>query len=406
MNLHVPTVFLAVVVITTTLSMTTVLSISRYRGEGVAFWFMAFLFVSIAGGLFYYRGVISNMLSIVVANGLVAAIMALMAEGLFQFQKRKPPRLLIWLPVLLMPLAFMFLMDDFRLRNIIASAMFSLQCLFLCLVVLRSRREASGRGAYVAAAGLAVLAGIFGFRLVATVLDPNPIQRVVVLDAANVSGAFLGVACLLMVSHGLLVMIKARADESIRVLATRDALTGLANRRRLDEILATEWARARRGGSSLALVMFDVDFFKKFNDTYGHQAGDRCLTAIARILETASRRVEDLAARYGGEEFILVLPGAGSLAAGALAEEVRRSVEALAVGNSQSPAGKVTVSAGVATTENGGCETLEDLLNQVDKALYLAKANGRNQVQMATASPSMVPVSRLGTSSSTGRIIA
>lgn len=168
--------------------------------------------------------------------------------------------------------------------------------------------------------------------------------------------------------------------------ANRDPLTGLYNRRFLDASLERELARSNREGKPLALVMIDVDHFKKFNDRYGHQEGDECLRSVARALQASAQRGGDLAARYGGEEFLLILADTDALAAQGLAESVRCAVEALGMTHQQSPFGKVTISIGVAVRANGFGKDARTLLRAADDALYRAKQSGRNQVQLAPES--------------------
>lgn len=174
------------------------------------------------------------------------------------------------------------------------------------------------------------------------------------------------------------------ANRRLAALSTTDALTGLANRRQFDEVWSAEWQRAARGGLALAVVLIDVDQFKSYNDHYGHQAGDDCLRRVAAILAREVRRSGELVARYGGEEFVLVLPGAGTQEAGAVAERARRAVEnERMVHAALGEAGVVTISAGVASGRPRHAEHAESLLKEADVALYLAKQNGRNHVVVA-----------------------
>lgn len=161
-------------------------------------------------------------------------------------------------------------------------------------------------------------------------------------------------------------------------LATTDALTSLGNRRRFDERFSSEVARAARSGESLSLLMCDVDNFKAYNDRYGHPAGDACLAAVAKALDGVIRRPADLAARYGGEEFALVLPATGEDGAKNLAERVRAAVRELAIPHDANDGrGVVTVSVGVATVI--GAWTAVEIVELADRALYAAKAAGRDR---------------------------
>lgn len=173
------------------------------------------------------------------------------------------------------------------------------------------------------------------------------------------------------------------ANRKLAALSTTDGLTGLANRRRFDEVLNAEWARAKRTAQPFALVMLDVDHFKKFNDQYGHQAGDDCLKNVAGMIRAQARRAGDLAARYGGEEFALVLADTDATTARRLAEAVRHTIEAMDVPHELSPFGKVTVSIGVAIMMPGVDMDAQGLLRAADEALYRAKHEGRNRVALA-----------------------
>lgn len=170
-----------------------------------------------------------------------------------------------------------------------------------------------------------------------------------------------------------------QANARLAALSSTDGLTGIANRRRFDEALEDAWRRARRDGDPLSLLMVDVDHFKPFNDTLGHQAGDECLKTVAQALRMHAARSNDVLARYGGEEFALLTPmdAAHARRLGALLLE---SVRALALPH---PAGQVTISVGVATLSPGDGLSAPDLVRLADEALYAAKRGGRNRMVVA-----------------------
>lgn len=172
------------------------------------------------------------------------------------------------------------------------------------------------------------------------------------------------------------------ANRQLEWLSITDGLTGLANRRRFDQVLDSEMRRATRSGHDVALIMLDVDLFKKYNDCYGHQAGDACLRGVAQALQSACNRAGDLVARYGGEEFVLVAADTGLSGAAALAETLRASVAALQLPHRKSGFGYVTISVGVAVTSFATQpeQTPDSLLQIADQALYRAKSLGRNRV--------------------------
>ena len=166
----------------------------------------------------------------------------------------------------------------------------------------------------------------------------------------------------------------------LEALSLTDSLTGIPNRRRFDQQMGIEWRRAARTTKPLALLLLDVDFFKNYNDHYGHQDGDSCLRKVARLLQSHAGRASDMVARYGGEEFVMLLADTDSEQALALAENIRFALETLALPHAQSAFGCVTISIGVAVTTPDETETPEMFIRMSDKAMYQAKANGRNQV--------------------------
>jgi diguanylate cyclase (GGDEF)-like protein len=184
-------------------------------------------------------------------------------------------------------------------------------------------------------------------------------------------------------------------------LSALDTLTGIANRGRFDAVLRQEWRRAARDEACLSLVFCDIDHFKPFNDSYGHQAGDECLVRVARTIEDSLSRPADLAARYGGEEFIALLVDTDKDGARVLAERIRQRVLALGVEHRASSAGPLlSVSLGVATVVPRAASRPEDLVDLADRALYAAKQAGRNRVATADALPAVPAGAPPGLSSS------
>ena len=171
-------------------------------------------------------------------------------------------------------------------------------------------------------------------------------------------------------------------NERLEALSMVDGLTGIANRRQFDQELHKAWARLERLGQPLALVMLDVDMFKRYNDHYGHQAGDECLRKVAQAMASVGRTT-DVVARYGGEEFVMVAPASDGPSALLLAQRACQAVQALGAEHAQSPFGVVTVSCGAACVVPGPSHTPQDLLRQADAALYQAKSQGRNQAVLA-----------------------
>lgn len=175
-------------------------------------------------------------------------------------------------------------------------------------------------------------------------------------------------------------------EEKLAALATSDGLTGLANRRCFDERLDLEWARAARDGTPLSVLMIDVDHFKKFNDRYGHQAGDSCLRAVAEVLAAQAQRPADLAARYGGEEFALLLPNTNAEGCELVGTRVREALFETQIPHALNPPSKlVTASLGGATAwpGSGTSTSCASLVGAADRALYFAKDAGRDRLVMS-----------------------
>ncbi|RZF24517.1 sensor domain-containing diguanylate cyclase [Paraburkholderia sp. UYCP14C] len=188
--------------------------------------------------------------------------------------------------------------------------------------------------------------------------------------------AFVAVSFLL----GVQQRNRIRAEAELKMLARTDGLTGLHNRRTLGEILEQEWRRARRSHRAFSLLFIDIDCFKSYNDTYGHQAGDDTLAVVARCISSNIRRPGDNAARYGGEEFVVVLPDTDEAGAITMAESIRRQISDLGIAHAASPFGHVTASVGAACVQADSGNDVDAVVRAADRALYNAKHAGRNRV--------------------------
>ena len=179
----------------------------------------------------------------------------------------------------------------------------------------------------------------------------------------------------------------AASNRKLESLSNTDGLTGIANRRHFDDVLAREYARHARSGAKLSLILLDIDYFKAFNDSYGHIAGDECLQKIAKVIADCAARPADLAARYGGEEFACILPETDRTGALVIAEKIRMDIMALAIPHQKSQvAACVTASLGVETVQCRTGGSALEILVQVDELLYCAKSSGRNRIESAVPS--------------------
>ena len=208
---------------------------------------------------------------------------------------------------------------------------------------------------------------------------------------------FLGFNLIALIPASILSMERRRmsdelvaTNEQLQLLASLDGLTGIPNRRSLDAAFAREWKQAMRVETELALLMVDIDFFKQFNDLFGHHAGDAALRTIAETLKGCLQRSQDLAARFGGEEFAILLPHSNLQHASELAEKMRVAVVGLRIPHHGSVHGIVTVSVGCAAARPLRNESSTHLLQAADEALYVAKQVGRNCVQVSPLASDLI----------------
>lgn len=225
----------------------------------------------------------------------------------------------------------------------------------------------------------------------ARMADPTLEHRILILQlflaTAVLSVSFVGVV---FADLKRATMAASDSEERYRLLASsmealarEDALTGVANRRQFDRVLAGEWQRAMRNRGLLSLLLLDIDRFKQYNDLYGHLEGDRCLRTVIDLAAQMVHRGGDTVARFGGDEFAIVLPGIPDSAASDLAERMRRSVEQKNIEHTGNPQRIVTISVGCATIAPNAKASITDLLAAADGALYAAKNGGRNRVESA-----------------------
>ena len=170
-------------------------------------------------------------------------------------------------------------------------------------------------------------------------------------------------------------------QKELEQLSFKDGLTGVANRRMFDSVMELEWHNAKRHRQPLSLIMIDIDYFKQYNDHYGHLQGDDCLKRVSQALDEAATRSRDFLARFGGEEFVLVLPDSDAESAATVAERCRKAIFKLQIPHAKSEVSQLlTISLGVGSVVPGPDDELMDFIETVDKRLYLAKQSGRNAI--------------------------
>lgn len=170
-------------------------------------------------------------------------------------------------------------------------------------------------------------------------------------------------------------------QKELEQLSFKDGLTGVANRRMFDSVMELEWLNAKRHRQPLSLIMIDIDYFKQYNDHYGHLQGDDCLKRVSQALDEAATRSRDFIARFGGEEFVLVLPDSDAESAATVAERCRKAIFKLQIPHAKSEVSQLlTISLGVGSVVPGPNDELMDFIETVDKRLYLAKQSGRNAI--------------------------
>jgi diguanylate cyclase (GGDEF)-like protein len=202
------------------------------------------------------------------------------------------------------------------------------------------------------------------------------------MGAIAIAGLVYGLRAIVLQGHYLQTQqALKKAQARLEEMALVDGLTGIANRRSFDQRLKMEWSLGARMHHPLSLLMIDVDHFKNLNDTFGHQAGDDCLIAVAAALKSALPRNTDLLARYGGEEFVALLAGTGTEGAEVVAARMREAVEALKIVNETAVGRTLSISVGIATYDDPRAGSGPALIDGADRALYKAKQAGRNRTE-------------------------
>lgn len=375
---HTPTLLLVNALVMATLAICLGLVAQRGQRDGLRIWAGALAAHSGAYFLFGLRGVASDWLTVWLANVLLAASFALMLEGLRQFQQVAVRRVLAWAPVVAAALVFALFLDDPRLRLLLGSVLSCLQLSQLSWQLGARWQQTDGRGKYFVLIAFVLMALMLVVRAAAVLSGAMQFTSVKDSNLIQAATFLMATVAMMLANVGMVVMTKERAEERNRTLALVDALTGLYNRRHIQQALTQQIAQARRQGLPLSLLMLDIDHFKYVNDNHGHQSGDKVLQDLARCIKERVRS-QDTVGRWGGEEFIVILPDTDAAGAAALAEQLRLAVERWHFVSLQAQPIPLSISIGLHVLGEG--EGSDELVGIVDRALYLAKERGRNRVE-------------------------
>ena len=344
----------------------------RFR-DGLAKWTTSLWAQGLAWLLFAGYGLLPNVLSVAAANGLLALTWSFQLAAIQEFGRRPVTHWLLWAPAAAIFALFLTLTDDRQWQLTASSLLYGAANLLITVAVLRERPPHILRARWLLAGCYAIAATTL---ILTAWLTPGAVEAAPTANSYH-GFLYLGTYALIVAgSFAYLLLHKERSDEESSRLATTDPLTGVFNRRTFIELAEQELARSRRAGTPLALMMLDLDHFKRVNDTYGHLAGDDVLVSFTQLVKDCVRR-GDLVVRYGGEEFCVLLPATTLSAATALADRIRATCAAQQL---TAKAFKVTVSIGLTAYSGTIDATLANLLARADEALYIAKDEGRNLV--------------------------
>lgn len=351
---------------------------SRTR-DGMGKWAAAMFLETLTWGLIAARGTIPDFISIIVANGFLAAAYALILAAIYEFQRRKAQRWQYWVPVVLTLLMAAMLLDDIRGRFIWGSTIYGFQMVLIARALISDKETRAGRAWRLLFGGIVLLLLVLALRAVTALsgfTELTQLQNNTPIHPFQVISYIALMAIALLGSIGFVLLVKERTDREIMLLAMTDSLTQIPNRRALMDY--AEHALARRSILPLALLMIDLDQFKLINDTHGHLTGDEVLRKVAALL-AGRLRGHDLLGRYGGEEFCVIAPETDSRGALALAKSLREIIASTPIATDSGEL-FITVSIGISCCPAEAMRKLNEVLAEADAALYDAKQTGRNKV--------------------------
>ena len=369
-------------------------SLARKIYPGFRRWTAGLVSAGAGSVLIVTRGILPDFVTIIVGNAMIAAMPLTLARGLESFigmpWKRFPVDLAVAASFLGLFLWATYVHPSIFLRVVCLSAFMLFYFAYALYLAVRRLPGVLGERnqLLIIMTTFAVLSMLY--RITMALPERHSLVFLSSTDASQAAALILtilsvtGIACSMIIlnSHRMEQELR-EANRKIGDIASRDALTGLYNRRHFDEVLDREFSRLQRTGLPLSVIMADIDYFKDYNDAYGHQAGDECLKSVAEILRNTGGRKTDMAARYGGEEFVLILPDTDARGAKVIADQVQRYMRGMALKHESSKVAEiVTLSLGVATAVPDRSMRPEQLVEAADRALYQSKADGRNRVRV------------------------
>ncbi len=379
MTLDVPTLLICVTVVALVMAFwVCVMAVGKPADDPLWPWAAALVCYALSNVVFGGRDTLPRFVTIAMGNTFYAASLALMLMAVHRFQGAPQRMWKVLLPVPLALIVFGLLLDDFQDRALASSLLFSVQLVLILRALTDSAHPIRGRGHYILISSFGLLLAVLLLRGLAIGFGSLPAGAVNASHPAQAALFVVAMCAVISVALGFVYMTMERAERESYELAMRDTLTGLENRRAITDELERAVARARRHGEMLGLLVIDIDHFKRINDSFGHQAGDAVLCAVAQTLKSRLR-AQDAMGRFGGEEFLAVLPETDLAGSQIAAEALRAAVEATPIqwGAQAIP---ITISVGVRGGLVTGADTGDTLVGAADAAMYRAKQSGRNRV--------------------------
>jgi len=342
----------------------------------------AFIISSTGFLLMGFRNYISDFFSIIIPNVLIVYSMTMIHLCFVFFYELNSMRVkqlhfLMLMIVFIAVLAFTYIDNNTNLRIVIISFIVCIQCAYIMKTLLVAYKSNKHKANLMLVVSFLLFATFFAFRALITLFE-KPLDDFMAAGLLHSLSIIVYQFIVIIASFGLVWIVSHKVHNILRDQATHDPLTQVFNRRALEEIINVEHSRSLRNQSPLAVVMLDIDYFKRLNDRYGHSVGDQVLVSIASLLINNTRGYDSIA-RFGGEEFIILLPNTDVENARVIAEKLREKIASHDYQIKDNRAVEITASFGVTSCDLSK-ESWLNVLDRCDRALYLAKESGRNKV--------------------------